>query len=148
MRLCIKIRKIFFFSAVEVQLYSPNRPVVDLSACFLWIMAVGTIVCASLWSEFVACEQVDERYNQLTHKVWTCVPYLFQPNVNELSCWFVFLYAYLNKSMPICFRHSAFISLTLKDHWYNIGWYDWNSVLAWVGCTQGTLLTRHVMRDG
>ncbi|KQK07588.1 signal peptide peptidase-like 2 [Brachypodium distachyon] len=53
---------------VEVQLYSPNRPVVDLSACFLWIMAVGTIVCSSLWSEFVACEQVDERYNQLTRK--------------------------------------------------------------------------------
>ncbi|RLM57923.1 hypothetical protein C2845_PM18G06110 [Panicum miliaceum] len=53
---------------VEVQLYSPNRPVVDLSACFLWIMAVGTIVCASLWSELVAWEQVDERYNQLTRK--------------------------------------------------------------------------------
>jgi signal peptide peptidase-like protein 2B len=53
---------------VEVQLYSPNRPVVDLSACFLWIMAIGTIVCASLWTEFVACEQVDERYNQLTRK--------------------------------------------------------------------------------
>ncbi|CAM0152546.1 unnamed protein product [Urochloa decumbens] len=55
-------------ASVEVQLYSPNRPVVDLSACFLWIMAVGTIVCASLWSELVACEQVDERYNQLTRK--------------------------------------------------------------------------------
>ncbi|XP_062182469.1 signal peptide peptidase-like 2 isoform X5 [Phragmites australis] len=53
---------------VEVQLYSPNRPVVDLSAFFLWIMAIGTIVCASLWTEFVACEQVDERYNQLTRK--------------------------------------------------------------------------------
>nr|CAB3489764.1 unnamed protein product [Digitaria exilis] len=61
-------KKIFLFSAVEIQLYSPNRPVVDLSACFLWIMAVGTIVCASLWSEFVACEQVDEHYNQLTRK--------------------------------------------------------------------------------
>ncbi|XP_037458510.1 signal peptide peptidase-like 2 isoform X1 [Triticum dicoccoides] len=53
---------------VEVQLYSPNRPVVDLSACFLWLMAVGTIVCASLWSEFVACEQIDEHYNQLTRQ--------------------------------------------------------------------------------
>ncbi|PWZ40064.1 Signal peptide peptidase-like 2 [Zea mays] len=28
----------------------------------------GTIVCASLWTEFVTCEQVDERYNQLTRK--------------------------------------------------------------------------------
>ncbi|GJN40139.1 hypothetical protein PR202_gb29314 [Eleusine coracana subsp. coracana] len=53
---------------VEVQLYAPNRPVVDLSACFLWIMAVGTIVCASLWTEFVAMEHVDEHYNQLTRK--------------------------------------------------------------------------------
>ncbi|KAE8788990.1 Signal peptide peptidase-like 2B [Hordeum vulgare] len=53
---------------VEMQLYSPSRPVVDLSACFLLIMAVGTIVCASLWSEFVACEQIDEQYNQLTRQ--------------------------------------------------------------------------------
>ncbi|XP_073012986.1 signal peptide peptidase-like 2 [Typha latifolia] len=53
---------------VEVLLYSPNRPVVDFSASFLWLMAVGTIVCASLWAEFVAYEQVDERYNQLTPK--------------------------------------------------------------------------------
>lgn len=60
------------FAAVGVQLYSPNRPVVDLSACFLWIMAVGTIVCASLWTEFVAMEHVDERYNQLTRKVHFC----------------------------------------------------------------------------
>jgi signal peptide peptidase-like 2B len=63
---------LFSIVSVEVQLYSPNRPTVDLSACFLWIMAVGTIVCASLWTEFVTCEQVDERYNQLTRKVWIC----------------------------------------------------------------------------
>lgn len=54
---------------MEVLLYSPNRPVVDFSASFLWLMAVGTIVCASLWAEFVACEQVDEHYDQLTRKV-------------------------------------------------------------------------------
>ncbi|WOL00946.1 signal peptide peptidase-like 2 [Canna indica] len=53
---------------VEVLLYSPDRPVVDLSAIFLWLMAVGTIVCASLWSEFIAGEQIDDRYNQLTRK--------------------------------------------------------------------------------
>uniref|UniRef100_A0ACD5ZIL6 Uncharacterized protein n=1 Tax=Avena sativa TaxID=4498 RepID=A0ACD5ZIL6_AVESA len=53
---------------VELQLYSPIRPVVELSAGFLLIMAVGTIVCASLWSEFVVCEQVDEHYNQLTRQ--------------------------------------------------------------------------------
>ncbi|CAL9147628.1 unnamed protein product [Musa hybrid cultivar] len=53
---------------VEVLLYSPNRPVVDLSATFLWLMAVGTIVCASLWAEIIAGEQIDDRYNQLTRK--------------------------------------------------------------------------------
>ncbi|XXG41453.1 hypothetical protein AAC387_Pa01g1904 [Persea americana] len=50
---------------VELLLYSPKRPVVDISEIFLWLMAVGTIVCASLWTEFVTCEQTDERYNQL-----------------------------------------------------------------------------------
>lgn len=53
---------------VEILLYSPYRPIVDFSAVFLWMMAVGTIVCASLWTEWVACEQVDEQYNQLTRK--------------------------------------------------------------------------------
>lgn len=53
---------------VEVQLYSPNRPTVDISAIFLMLMAVGTIVCGTLWSDFIECEQVDERYNQLTRK--------------------------------------------------------------------------------
>ncbi|XP_028551943.1 signal peptide peptidase-like 2 isoform X3 [Dendrobium catenatum] len=53
---------------VEVLLYSPERPVVDLSATFLWLMAVGTIICASLWAEFIVCEPVDERYNQLEWK--------------------------------------------------------------------------------
>ncbi|KAK1313009.1 Signal peptide peptidase-like 2 [Acorus calamus] len=54
--------------SVELLLYSPIRPAVDLSAGFLLLMAVGTIVCASLWAEFIACEQVDERYKQLTPK--------------------------------------------------------------------------------
>ncbi|KAL4192788.1 hypothetical protein AMTRI_Chr06g196070 [Amborella trichopoda] len=53
---------------VDILLYSPNRPIVDFSEIFLWMMAVGTIVCASLWSEFVTCEQTDERYNELTRK--------------------------------------------------------------------------------
>jgi hypothetical protein len=44
---------------------------VELSAGFLMIMAVGTIVCASLWSEFFAREQVDEHYNQLTRQALT-----------------------------------------------------------------------------
>ncbi|KAL6970846.1 Signal peptide peptidase-like 3 [Sarracenia purpurea var. burkii] len=53
---------------VELKLYSPNRPIVDFSVVFLWLMAVGTIVCASLWSEFTSIEQNDERYNELSPK--------------------------------------------------------------------------------
>ncbi|PSS35907.1 Signal peptide peptidase-like [Actinidia chinensis var. chinensis] len=53
---------------VQLMLYSPNRPIVDFSVVFLWLMAVGTIVCASLWSEFIANEQNDERYNELSPK--------------------------------------------------------------------------------
>eukprot|EP01018_Ginkgo_biloba_P014589 Gb_05713 [translate_table: standard] len=53
---------------VELLLYSPNRPVIDVSEILLWLMAVGTIVCASLWSEFISKEQPDEHYNQLTRK--------------------------------------------------------------------------------
>ncbi|GAV82895.1 PA domain-containing protein/Peptidase_A22B domain-containing protein [Cephalotus follicularis] len=53
---------------VELLLYTPNRPIVDFSVVFLWIMAVGTIVCATLWQEFTALEQTDERYNELSPK--------------------------------------------------------------------------------
>lgn len=35
---------------VRVQLYSPERPAVDAAEFVLWIMAVGTIACASIWS--------------------------------------------------------------------------------------------------
>ncbi|XP_063944482.1 signal peptide peptidase-like 2 isoform X2 [Daucus carota subsp. sativus] len=41
---------------VSVQLYSPHRPVVDVAEVFLWLMAVGTIVCASYWSAWSANE--------------------------------------------------------------------------------------------
>lgn len=40
----------FLFWSVAVQLYSPARPVVDTAEVFLWLMAVGTILCASYWS--------------------------------------------------------------------------------------------------
>ncbi|KAL0368625.1 UNVERIFIED_CONTAM: Signal peptide peptidase-like 3 [Sesamum calycinum] len=47
---------------------SPDRPILDYSMIILWLMAVGTIVCASLWSEITGSEQTDERYNQLSRK--------------------------------------------------------------------------------
>lgn len=58
-----------FCDAVELLLYSPKRPIVDFSVIFLWMMAVGTLACASLWSEFTAPERTDERYNELSPKV-------------------------------------------------------------------------------
>lgn len=41
---------------VTVQLYSPQRPLVDVAEVFLWLMAVGTILCASYWSAWTARE--------------------------------------------------------------------------------------------
>ncbi|KAK7272815.1 hypothetical protein RIF29_13855 [Crotalaria pallida] len=55
-------------SKVEILLYAPPRPLVDYSVAFLWLMAVGTIVCASLWSELTSTGQNDERYDELCLK--------------------------------------------------------------------------------
>lgn len=43
-------------ASVAVQLYSPDRPLVDTAEVFLWLMAVGTILCASYWSAWSAGE--------------------------------------------------------------------------------------------
>ena len=51
---------------MEFLLYAPTRPIVDYSVIFLWAMAVGTIVTASLWQEFGSSEHIDERYNELS----------------------------------------------------------------------------------
>ncbi|XP_072966175.1 signal peptide peptidase-like 2 [Typha angustifolia] len=42
---------------VDILLYSPNEKDVDFSVAFLWLMAVGTIVCASLWDEYISSEK-------------------------------------------------------------------------------------------
>ena len=54
---------------MELLLYVPTCPVIDSELVFLWMMAVGTVVCAALWPEYIACEQNDERYNELSPKV-------------------------------------------------------------------------------
>ncbi|XP_057511225.1 signal peptide peptidase-like 4 isoform X1 [Actinidia eriantha] len=48
-------------SSVSVQLYSPKRPSVDVAEVFLWLMAVGTILCASYWSAWSAREAAIEQ---------------------------------------------------------------------------------------
>ena len=44
------------YPSVAVQLYSPDRPLVDTAEVFLWLMAVCTILCASYWSAWSARE--------------------------------------------------------------------------------------------
>lgn len=58
--------------AVEVLLYAPTRPIIDYSVGVLWLMSVGTVICASLWSDFTASDQFDEHYNGLSPKVFPC----------------------------------------------------------------------------
>ncbi|EOY24767.1 Signal peptide peptidase-like 2 isoform 3 [Theobroma cacao] len=48
-------------ASVLVQLYSPKRPLVDIAEVFLWLMAVGTILCASYWSAWNAREAAIEQ---------------------------------------------------------------------------------------
>ncbi|KAK4751309.1 hypothetical protein SAY87_004791 [Trapa incisa] len=53
---------------LEILLYSPERPVVDGGVAFLWLMAVGTVICASFWEEMTTTEQTEEHYNGLSPK--------------------------------------------------------------------------------
>lgn len=55
-------------SSVSVQLYSPQRPTVDIAEVFLWLMAVLTILCASYWSAWRAREAAVE-YDKLLRDV-------------------------------------------------------------------------------
>ncbi|XP_051132710.1 signal peptide peptidase-like 4 isoform X2 [Andrographis paniculata] len=48
-------------SHVSIQIYSPKRPPVDVAEVFLWLMAVGTILCASYWSAWSARETAVEQ---------------------------------------------------------------------------------------
>ncbi|KAG8363314.1 hypothetical protein BUALT_Bualt19G0009500 [Buddleja alternifolia] len=48
-------------SHVSIQIYSPQRPLVDVAEVFLWLMAVGTIICASYWSAWSAREAAIEQ---------------------------------------------------------------------------------------
>lgn len=50
----------FLLFIVSVQLYSPRRPAVDVAEVFLWLMAIGTILCASYWSAWSAREAAIE----------------------------------------------------------------------------------------
>jgi signal peptide peptidase-like protein 2B len=57
----VNLEKYLQNSTVSVQLYSPLRPLVDIAEVFLWLMAVGTILCASYWSAWSAREAAIEQ---------------------------------------------------------------------------------------
>ncbi|GJW64949.1 signal peptide peptidase-like protein 3 [Tanacetum coccineum] len=52
---------------VEILVYAPESPLIDPGAAFLWLMAVATIVCASLWSEITKSEE-SSGYDELSPK--------------------------------------------------------------------------------
>ncbi|KAH7352275.1 hypothetical protein KP509_19G037900 [Ceratopteris richardii] len=47
---------------VRIQLYSPPRPAVDAAEFVLWIMSVGTIICAAIWSASCFGEYTDDHH--------------------------------------------------------------------------------------
>lgn len=47
--------------SVSIQIYSPKRPLVDVAEVFLWLMAVGTVLCSSYWSAWSAREAAIEQ---------------------------------------------------------------------------------------
>lgn len=55
-------------ASVQVLLFSPVRPLADWAEMFLWIMAVGTIACASYWSVQSIKMEANERYKELDEK--------------------------------------------------------------------------------
>lgn len=55
-------------------MYAPTRPAVDLTAGLLLLMAVGTVVFASLWSDLTDPDQANESYSILAK---VCILFLF-----------------------------------------------------------------------
>lgn len=63
---------------MDLLLYSPIQPILDIGAVIcLALMAVGTIVSASLWDEFTS-QPIDDNYDQLERKVFSLPYKLFQ----------------------------------------------------------------------
>ncbi|XP_024629122.1 signal peptide peptidase-like 5 isoform X2 [Medicago truncatula] len=69
---------------VEVLLYAPTRPTIDFSVGCLWLMSVGTVICASLWSDLTARDQLDERYNELSPKGSSTAERVTNDSENEI----------------------------------------------------------------
>ncbi|KAI3797897.1 hypothetical protein L1987_33161 [Smallanthus sonchifolius] len=53
---------------VELLVYAPESLIIDPGAAFLWLMAVATVVCASLWSEITKSGETNGNYDELSEK--------------------------------------------------------------------------------
>ncbi|CAN1732086.1 Signal peptide peptidase-like 5 [Linum perenne] len=85
---------------LELRVYAPNRPVVDISVIFLWMMAVGTVATASLWQELNTPKDSNGPNADLSPKVATVL----------LCCAFVYDIFWVFLS-PIIFHQSVMIAV-------------------------------------
>ncbi|XP_017225879.1 signal peptide peptidase-like 2 isoform X2 [Daucus carota subsp. sativus] len=129
-------------SSVELLLYAPVRPVLDMSVLFLWFMAVGTVTCASLWKGLTVCDKIEGSYSQLSQKessetdeddeevveinVMSAVVFVITASTFLLllyyfmSSWFVWLLIVLFCIGGIQGMHNCVVSLVLSK-WRNLG---------------------------
>ncbi|KAL8149082.1 hypothetical protein AgCh_006185 [Apium graveolens] len=129
-------------SGVELLLYAPLRPVLDMSVLFLWFMAVGTVTCASVWKGLIVCDKSEGSYSQLLRKesletdeddeeiveinMMSAVVFVITASAFLLllyyfmSSWFVWVLIVLFCIGGIQGMHSCVISLLLSK-WRNLG---------------------------
>lgn len=108
-------------------MYSPNLALVDVSDIFLWMMAVGTIVCASLWSEFIASKQGHESNEQLTPKVSSAAETVRNDSSKEII--------HINVGAAVVFVIVASVLLMLLCFFMS-AWFIWLLIVLF--CLSGT----------
>lgn len=67
-------------------MYSPKRPEVDVAEVFLWLMAVGTILCASYWSAWSAREAAIEQDKLLKVDTYFSNQFMFDKLLARSGC--------------------------------------------------------------
>ncbi|TMW97607.1 hypothetical protein EJD97_005235 [Solanum chilense] len=111
---------------VELLLYSPDRPIVDYSVSFIWLMAVGTIICAALWKKFTQSKDDDmtvkeEDDSEILHiTAWTAIGFVISASTFLvllyffMSTWFVWLLILLFCLGGIEGLHNCIVTLILS----------------------------------
>ncbi|RZC67778.1 hypothetical protein C5167_011469 [Papaver somniferum] len=112
---------------VELLFYSPNLLLVDVSEIYLWLMAIGTIVCASLWPEFIASKQGHESNDQLTPIVSSAAETVRNDSSKEII--------HINATGAVVFVIVASVLLMLL-YFFMSAWFIW--LLIVIFCIGGT----------